>query len=233
MGNNYRNNNRSTHRGYGAKSDRKSDRLMFQATCDNCGNSCMVPFKPSGDKPVYCSNCFEKANSRDSRPRNRYDSKNSYKGSDRRSTRMYKAVCDNCGKNCEVPFQPSSDKPIYCNECFGNKRPTREAPRRSNSSFQSQKNADTQVLSEVKKLSHHIHQLETKLDQVLVHLAIPLNDEPQTTLLLDVIPESNEDLALQLVETDDKDTAKTKITDKKKKTSKAKKTSSSKPKAAA
>lgn len=31
---------------------------MFDAVCDECGNSCKVPFSPTGDKPVYCSNCF-------------------------------------------------------------------------------------------------------------------------------------------------------------------------------
>lgn len=35
---------------------------------------------------------------------------------------MHKAVCDECHKPCEVPFRPSSDKPIYCNECFGSKK---------------------------------------------------------------------------------------------------------------
>lgn len=35
---------------------------------------------------------------------------------------MHKAVCSDCGNNCEVPFRPSSDKPIYCNDCFGSKR---------------------------------------------------------------------------------------------------------------
>jgi CxxC-x17-CxxC domain-containing protein len=33
---------------------------MFKATCSNCGQSCEVPFRPSGDKPVYCNNCFGK-----------------------------------------------------------------------------------------------------------------------------------------------------------------------------
>jgi len=31
-----------------------------QAICADCGQSCQVPFRPSGDKPVYCSNCFGK-----------------------------------------------------------------------------------------------------------------------------------------------------------------------------
>ena len=33
-------------------------REMFSAKCDECGKTCELPFKPTGDKPVYCSNCF-------------------------------------------------------------------------------------------------------------------------------------------------------------------------------
>jgi CxxC-x17-CxxC domain-containing protein len=38
---------------------------------------------------------------------------------------MYPAVCSNCGKETEVPFQPSGDKPVYCRECFEQRRPAR------------------------------------------------------------------------------------------------------------
>jgi CxxC-x17-CxxC domain-containing protein len=34
---------------------------------------------------------------------------------------MHKAVCSNCGSSCEVPFRPSGDKPVYCNDCFSKK----------------------------------------------------------------------------------------------------------------
>jgi CxxC-x17-CxxC domain-containing protein len=34
-------------------------REMFTATCSQCGQEAQVPFQPSGDKPVYCSACFE------------------------------------------------------------------------------------------------------------------------------------------------------------------------------
>lgn len=51
------------------------------------------------------------------------------RGGDRGPVTMHKAVCDECHKSCEVPFRPSGDKPIYCNECFGSKRGN-EAPRR-------------------------------------------------------------------------------------------------------
>ena len=29
-----------------------------------------------------------------------------------------RVICDDCGKSCEVPFKPTSDKPIYCDSCF-------------------------------------------------------------------------------------------------------------------
>ena len=35
-------------------------REMFSATCSSCGREARVPFQPSGDKPVYCSDCFSK-----------------------------------------------------------------------------------------------------------------------------------------------------------------------------
>jgi CxxC-x17-CxxC domain-containing protein len=31
---------------------------------------------------------------------------------------MFKATCSDCQKECEVPFQPTQGKPVYCNECF-------------------------------------------------------------------------------------------------------------------
>lgn len=41
------------------------------------------------------------------------------RGSDRME--MHPAVCDECGKSCEVPFKPTSSKPIFCSECFEKK----------------------------------------------------------------------------------------------------------------
>jgi CxxC-x17-CxxC domain-containing protein len=36
----------------------RAPREMFSATCANCGKEALVPFRPSGAKPVYCSDCF-------------------------------------------------------------------------------------------------------------------------------------------------------------------------------
>lgn len=35
---------------------------------------------------------------------------------------MHKAVCSECGKECEVPFKPSGDRPVYCKDCFMKKK---------------------------------------------------------------------------------------------------------------
>ncbi len=48
----------------------RPERTMHPATCSECGNDTMVPFVPSGDKPVYCSDCFQKR--RDQRGYSRY-----------------------------------------------------------------------------------------------------------------------------------------------------------------
>lgn len=40
-----------------------------------------------------------------------------------RGTReMFPAVCDECGKQTQVPFQPTSGKPVYCSDCFERRR---------------------------------------------------------------------------------------------------------------
>jgi CxxC-x17-CxxC domain-containing protein len=35
-----------------------SSREMFSTTCSSCGRAAQVPFRPTGSKPVYCSDCF-------------------------------------------------------------------------------------------------------------------------------------------------------------------------------
>lgn len=32
--------------------------------------------------------------------------------------KMFKTVCSECQNECEVPFEPSGDRPVYCRTCF-------------------------------------------------------------------------------------------------------------------
>ncbi len=37
----------------------RSQRKMFSAICASCGKETTVPFQPTGDKPVYCRDCYQ------------------------------------------------------------------------------------------------------------------------------------------------------------------------------
>ncbi|HET8852922.1 MAG TPA: zinc-ribbon domain containing protein [Ktedonobacteraceae bacterium] len=34
-------------------------RQMYTITCSSCGNEAQVPFQPRGDRPVFCSDCYQ------------------------------------------------------------------------------------------------------------------------------------------------------------------------------
>lgn len=35
---------------------------------------------------------------------------------------MHEANCSSCGKVAQVPFRPTSGKPVYCDDCFRSRR---------------------------------------------------------------------------------------------------------------
>ena len=51
---------------YGGGS-RGGQREMYTTTCSSCGREAQVPFVPRGDKPVYCSDCFQSQRQSNSR----------------------------------------------------------------------------------------------------------------------------------------------------------------------
>jgi CxxC-x17-CxxC domain-containing protein len=55
---------------------------MHKAKCDGCGNTAELPFKPTGDKPVFCSSCF-----RDKREESGGGDRRDSRGGDRRDNR--------------------------------------------------------------------------------------------------------------------------------------------------
>lgn len=85
--------------------------------------------------------------------RDRFDSRNSGRG----GKRMHHAVCADCGDDCQVPFVPSSGKPVYCSDCFedrGNGKPNRNSRPSRNSQPQ-------------KDYTRQIETLDAKLDKIL------------------------------------------------------------------
>ena len=61
------------------------------------------------------------------------------------------AVCASCGIDCKVPFKPTENKPVYCNDCFSNDK-------KNDSRRSSEKNIVT---------SEQFQQLDAKLDKIL------------------------------------------------------------------
>ena len=43
-------------------------------------------------------------------------------GYDRGPREMFSATCSSCGKEAQVPFRPTSGKPVYCSDCFRSQR---------------------------------------------------------------------------------------------------------------
>lgn len=46
-------------------------------------------------------------------------------GGFRSERQMFPAVCAQCGKNCEVPFEPREGRPVYCSDCYNKNRQSR------------------------------------------------------------------------------------------------------------
>ena len=43
----------------GGSSNNRESRQMYPAVCSACGKETTVPFQPSGNKPVYCRDCYQ------------------------------------------------------------------------------------------------------------------------------------------------------------------------------
>jgi len=47
----------------------------------------------------------------------------SYRDNRDQPREYFKAVCSDCGKECEVPFKPTQGRPVYCRDCFKKHQP--------------------------------------------------------------------------------------------------------------
>ena len=67
------------------------------------------------NEPKRCPECRQTRKSERSGSNN-YGSNN---------RQMFAAVCAECGKSTQVPFEPRGDKPVYCSDCYRKVRPAR------------------------------------------------------------------------------------------------------------
>ena len=111
----------------------EGDHVSFQdktLTCRDCGQEFIWT---AGEQEFYASRGLQNAPSRC--PADRAARRaggdggggggGGYGGGGARE--MFSATCSNCGKEARVPFQPRGDKPVYCSDCFEQKRPARGA----------------------------------------------------------------------------------------------------------
>lgn len=43
-------------------------------------------------------------------------------GTDQLGRQLYNVKCAKCGKETQVPFKPSGDRPVYCRDCYMEQR---------------------------------------------------------------------------------------------------------------
>lgn len=119
---------------------------MHSAICSKCGKSCMVPFKPTGNRPIFCNDCFKTEGA--NLPR-RTDDRSTSAGSDRSTRQLFDAICDKCGSRCQIPFQPRPGKQVFCSHCF------------------EQKEKDGIGFQNKPQSTHDLVGINTKLDRIL------------------------------------------------------------------
>ncbi|AET70876.1 hypothetical protein Desor_5502 [Desulfosporosinus orientis DSM 765] len=89
--------------------------------CKDCGVTFIFT---AGEQEFYAEKGFENEPQRCRECRNiRKANRNSQEG---RSREMFTVICADCGVETQVPFQPTSDRPVYCRECYQHHRPARD-----------------------------------------------------------------------------------------------------------
>ena len=110
---------------------------------------------------------------------------------ERRPAEMHNAVCDQCKKECQVPFRPSSNKPVYCSDCFRDKD---NGGSRGNFSPRSQSGPSQSGMS-----SEQFNKINAKLDRIMAFLeTLEIDDgddsKDSDELIEDMDEDSEEDL---------------------------------------
>ena len=101
-------------------------------TCADCGQEFTFTsseqefYSQRGfSEPRRCSSCrASRKAARGETGGASYSGGSSYGGGsrDRGPREMFSATCSNCGKEAQVPFRPTSGKPVYCADCFATQR---------------------------------------------------------------------------------------------------------------
>ena len=98
--------------------------MVFQErslTCAECGSSFVFSVedqqyhaeKGYTNEPKRCPSCRETR---------RAERRGGGAGGFGMERQMHSVVCAQCGKDAEVPFRPTGDRPVYCDDCYSEVR---------------------------------------------------------------------------------------------------------------
>lgn len=96
-------------------------------------------------------------------------------GGNRGDRPMFKTTCSNCGKDCEVPFRPTTGKPVYCSECFekmGNGGHT-TPPRQDRPDFRPQSFVPNQSNAQLDGLNAKLDKIISLLEPKNIEAIVP------------------------------------------------------------
>lgn len=82
-------------------------------TCKECGKEFVFT---AGEQEFYAEKGFV------NEPQRCKECRDSRKQASKGERKKYAAVCADCGAECEVPFEPRTDRPVYCSACFAKRK---------------------------------------------------------------------------------------------------------------
>ena len=105
-------------------------------------------FGRSSDRP-------EERSERNDSGRGRFERRDSGRPGRDSKLEMFEVICDECGRKCEVPFKPTTSKPVYCSDCFKKKGNSKGSFNKSSG-----------------QSSEELEQINRKLDKIMKALGI-------------------------------------------------------------
>ena len=119
----------------------------------------------------------------------------------RERSEMFSATCANCGKQCEVPFRPTGNKPVLCRDCFQNNRgsDSRGTEQRSFDRPQFNRDENRSRSNEASDYTAQFEALNAKMDKILSLLspkpveAAPLESEISEEAIEEIVEELQEE----------------------------------------
>ena len=81
--------------------------------CKECGNEFVFT---AGEQEFYAERGFQ------NEPQRCKACRDARKNATRGPRECFTATCARCGGEAKVPFQPKSDRPVFCSECFAQMR---------------------------------------------------------------------------------------------------------------